>query len=275
MRTFEYITEESLSVQDLLYRNGYSKRLVIALKQTENGLVVNGKRVRSTTLLSKGDKLVVTMPEAGGRKNKSSLSIPVVYEDDDIIVCDKPAGVVCHRSGGHQSDTLEHVFSDRTFRAVCRLDKDTSGLMVIAKHQLAAAALHGNIDKEYIAVVNGVFGEKEGVIELPIMREAAFEPKQIVDEDGLPSRTLYRVIWEGDGRSAVSCILHTGRMHQIRVHMSAVGHPLFGDVMYGGKTDEIVRHALHCAKIGFIHPITKMKLEFASDLPDDMCALMR
>ena len=106
MRTFEYTAEENMTVQELLYKNGYSKRLVIALKQTENGLVVDGNRVRSTTMLSKGDKLVVAMPESGGRKNKSSLNIPIVYEDDDIIVCDKPAGVVCHRSGGHQSDTL-------------------------------------------------------------------------------------------------------------------------------------------------------------------------
>ena len=146
--------------------------------------------------------------------------------------------------------------------------------MVIAKHQLAAAALHGKINKEYIAIVKGVFEEKEGSIELPIMREAAFEPKQIVDEDGLPSRTLYRVIWEGDGRSAVSCILHTGRMHQIRVHMSAVGHPLLGDEMYGEKTGEIVRQALHCAKIGFEHPITKKYIEFSLEIPEDMRALL-
>ena len=274
VRVFEYTAQKNkITAEELLFSHGYSKRIVIALKQTENGLTVDGKRVRSTTQLSVGEVLRVEMPETGGRKNKSEINVPIVYEDEDIIVCDKPAGMVCHRSGGHQSDTLEHVFSERTFRAVCRLDKDTSGLVVLAKHQLAAALLHEKVDKEYIAVVEGTLEEKEGAIELPIMREAAFEPKQIVDEDGLPSRTLYHVIWEGEGRTAVSCKLPTGRMHQIRVHFSAIGHPLIGDEMYGEKSEEISRQALHCAKVKFVHPITKIECEFTSKLPSDIRSL--
>lgn len=222
-----------------------------------------------------GDTLCVCLPEEKETRIKSDAFVPVIFEDDDIIICDKPAGMPCHRSGSHRLDTLENVFNRGVFRIVCRLDKDTSGLVVIAKHQLAASRLHERVDKEYIAVIEGNLDKKEGEIVLPIMREAAFEPKQVVDEDGLPSKTLYRVIWEKAGRTAVSCTLPTGRMHQIRVHFSAIGHPLIGDTMYGKPSHEIARHALHCAKIGFMHPMTGERCEFESSLSQDISALLR
>ena len=276
MRQFFYLIlpqEDGLTAQEALFRRGYSKRLVIRLKQTEDGLVRNGVRIRSTTVLRAGETLAVTLPDTGKKKTHLPLPVPVLYEDDDLFVCDKPAGIACHRSGGHQTDTLEQVFSDRTLRAVYRLDKDTSGLLVLAKHTLCAAKLHRQIEKTYLAVCSGHFAEKSGAIELPLLREIPYEPRQIVDPAGLPARTLYRVVWEGEASSAVLCRLMTGRMHQIRAHFAACGHPLLGDVLYGGDCSRIQRQALHCCSVGFCHPFTGERLSLCAPLPADLAAI--
>ncbi len=273
MREFFYPVDEKsdgLTVQEFLYEHGYSKRLVIRLKQTESGLTVQGRRVRSTTVLRRGDTLCTVMPEGSQRRTDAKIDIPILYEDEDMIVCDKPAGLACHRSGGHRDDTLEQAFEGGALRAVYRLDKDTSGLLVLAKHPLAAARLHTAVEKRYLSVAQGFFSQKKGAVEMPLLRRTPYEPKQIFDPAGLPARTVYRVLWEGEGRSAVLCRLMTGRMHQIRAHFAEVGHPLLGDAMYGGDCTLLSRQALHCAAIRLEHPVTGKELFFFSEVPTDL-----
>ena len=160
------------------------------------------------------------------------------------------------------------------FRAVTRLDKDTSGLLLVAKHQLAAGRLWQGTSKQYLAVVEGKLDRIHGFIELPIMRCRPYDMRRIVDECGEPALTEYRVVDQTGEAALVECILRTGRTHQVRVHFSAIGHPLFGDEFYGGRTDLIKRQALHCAKMEFTHPITGEKAKFTALPPADLTELL-
>ena len=274
MRTLQFAIGEAndgKTVEQFLLQNGVSKRLLVKLKQTPDGLVLDGRRARSTAVLAAGQTLTVTPPQTQSGK----ASVPILYEDDDLIVAEKPAGMPCHRSGSHIGDTLEDCIPARPLRAVGRLDKDTSGLIVLAKHQLAAARLHGTIEKTYLAVVGGELPLGEGAVELPLIREAPYEPRQVVDPAGLPARTVYRIVWAGNGYSAALCRLPTGRMHQIRAHFAAIGHPLLGDALYSGDCSLLRRHALHCLRVSFFHPMEKgRELIFQSELPTDLCALL-
>lgn len=269
-RRFSYFAEEDgQSVQARLLAEGYSKRLIIALKQTEDGLCVSGRRVRSTYILKRGETLTVTLPQPAVRRAISSAFVPVLYEDDDVIVYNKPAGLVCHRSGGHCADTLENT-AEGVFRAMNRLDRDTSGALVAAKHQLAAAKLWQRIEKRYIAVAEGRILQAHGFITLPLARQTPFEPRQVVCADGKPASTEYRVLSQNDRLTVLECILHTGRMHQIRAHFSAVGHPLAGDIFYGGATTCIKRQALHCQNVRFPHPVTGEWMHIEASIPVDI-----
>lgn len=273
-RRFFYTAEgDGQSVQARLLAEGYSKRLIVALKQTEQGLTVSGERVRSTYLLKRGETLIVTLPQPEVRRAVSDAAVPVLYEDADIIVYNKPAGMACHRSGGHFADTLENA-AEGVFRAMHRLDRDTSGVLVAAKHQLAAARLWQRIEKQYIAVAQGKIPEPHGFITLPLARERPYEPRQTVRADGKFARTEYRVLIQSDQLTVAKCLLHTGRMHQIRAHFAAVGHPLVGDALYGGGTDLLQRQALHCAAVEFFHPITAQSLRLSAPLPEDIEKLL-
>lgn len=268
-RSFSFAAQSPCEVQELLREKGFSKKLIIALKQTENGLMINGVRVRSTTKMQGGDALTVNMPSENVSRARLEIDIPIVYQDDDIILYNKPSGIACHRSGCHISDTMENA-CDGVFRAVTRLDRDTSGLLLTAKHQLAAGRLWKKTQKQYIAICEGHFERLHGFIELPIMRQRPYDMRRIVDDCGDPALTEYRVLVQGNGAAAVQCILHTGRTHQIRVHLSAMGYPLLGDDFYGGRTDIIKRQALHCSKMQFDHPITSQTMNFELGLPEDM-----
>lgn len=273
-RRFFYVArEDGQSVQARLLAEGYSKRLIIALKQTGAGLCVSGRRVRSTYILKRGETLTVTLPQPEVHRAVSNAVVPVLYEDEDIIVYDKPAGLVCHRSGGHFADTLENT-AEGVFRAVYRLDRDTSGVLVAAKHQLAAARLWQKIEKRYIAAAAGGMRESHGFITLPLSRELPYEPRQIVSADGKYACTEYRVLAQNDRLAVVECVPRTGRMHQIRAHFAAVGHPLVGDALYGGDTADLQRQALHCAAVRFAHPVTGEAMRLSAPLPDDLLGLL-
>jgi len=273
MRTLTFSIDEAAAgqtVEAFLLRNGVSKRLLVKLKQTADGLVLDGVRARSTAVLAAGQMLAVTPPQ----RREGETRVPILYEDDDLLAVDKPAGLPCHRSGGHVHDTLEQCVALRPLRAVGRLAKDTSGLLVLAKHQLAAARLHGRIEKTYLAVVSGGLPQARGAIELPLLRERPYEPRQIADPAGMPARTRYRVVWAGKGRTAVFCALPTGRMHQIRAHFAAIGHPLLGDALYGGDCDCIGRQALHCLRAAFTQPASGEALDLFCPPPQDLLALL-
>ena len=272
-RQFFYTAAAGQTVYQLLQQEGYSNRLIIALKQTEDGLTVLGKRVRTTHGLMAGEILTVTLPQVDVPRAVSNAAVPIIYEDEDIAVYNKPAGMVCHRSGSHFADTLENT-QNGVFRAMHRLDRDTSGALVTAKHQLAAAKLWQQIEKRYIAVVQGRLADRHGFITLPLDRAAAYEPRQIVCEDGKPAKTEYQILAINDVFTVVACTPHTGRMHQIRAHFAALGHPLAGDAFYGGETTHITRQALHCEKVIFKHPITHKLCCFTALIPRDMADLI-
>lgn len=273
-RKLELIAQDVMTVEQLLKQNGFSKGLIIELKKTADGIMIDGKRVRSTTVMKAEDTLCVTLPNNEVKRAKSGIDIPIIYEDEDIIVYNKPSGIACHRSGSHIDDTIENTF-DGVFRAVTRLDRDTSGLLLVAKHQLAAGRLWQKTKKRYIAIAQGKFERIHGKIELPIMRCRPYDMRRIVDECGDPSLTEYRVIAQNNSAALVECILHTGRTHQARVHLAAIGHPIIGDTFYGADDGVMQRQALHCAKMMFVHPMTEDVMEFTAAPPQDMQNAMK
>jgi len=259
----------------------FSSLLIIRLKKTENGILRNGKLLRSIDILSEGDIVTVNIPdhELPAEPN-TRLSVSIVYEDEDIIVFDKPPNMPVHPSRGHKNNTLANAcaayFSQKgifdAFRPINRLDKDTSGLVVAAKNSYAASRLSGKIEKEYIAIAEGVI-EKDSTIDSPIRLKPGFGITQEAGEGGKIAVTHVFVLQKYDSHTLVRLILETGRTHQIRVHLSSVGHPLAGDDMYGGNHDIISRQALHCERVSFIHPVSNRAISLKSPLPEDFSRL--
>ena len=279
MRRLEYFPDGSFrgkKVSAFLRHKGCSAEIIKELK--EGGLLVNGCPAPTVQALCEGDKVeVVFEDEQCGVEPCLSSLVRVVYEDDDLTVADKPAFMPVHESPGHYGDTLANHFAalypERRFRAVTRLDKNTSGLCVVAAHKLAAAVLCGNKPKKvYYAAVSGE-PDEEGVIELPIGRVDGSLIKRAVSPDGKAAVTRFRTVKRFQGRALLEITTETGRTHQIRVHMAAIGSPLLGDELYGGDCTAIQRHALHCGEIRFSHPISGEEMRFRSELPEDMKAL--
>lgn len=261
-----------------LRHKGCSAEIIKELKS--GGLLVNGAAAPTLQPLCGGDRVEIIFEDGqcGVLPNLSPL-VRIIYEDGDLAVIDKPPFMPIHESPGHYGDTLANHFAalhpDRKFRAVTRLDKNTSGLCVAAAHKLAAAVLCENKPKKvYYAAVEGAPPE-EGVIKLPIGREEGSLIKRTVTPDGKTAVTRYRTVKRGEGRALLEVVTETGRTHQIRVHLSAAGFPLLGDGLYGGDCTPIERHALHCGEIRFFHPISGEEMSFCSPLPEDMEALFR
>ena len=273
----------SRKVLDFLKHLGFSHRLITKLKQSPDGIMLNGEHIRTIDLMKSGDVLEINLPE----DKKESISIPVempldiVYEDDDILVLNKPPMLAVHESHNHLGDTLSNAVAfhlkkegkPSVFRAVGRLDKGTSGLMVCALNRYAAARLSGKIYKEYLAIATGVF-EGEGTVAAPIFRPDPILTLRTVDERGEKAVTHWKAI-KSDGENTLLRIhLETGRTHQIRVHFASLGAPLVGDTMYGKPDGRICHQALHCCQCKFTHPVSGRELEFFRDMPDDMKKIM-
>lgn len=278
MRTVEFIVPEcdnGISALKFLKRRGFSARLVTKLKST-GGLTRGGSILRSIDAVFTGECIDVTLPDGDVLEPNNSLYAEVAYEDEDVVVFDKPPGLPVHPSGGHYYDTLGNLFAAMypgvTFRPVSRLDRDTSGLCVCAKNTLAAAKLAGKVDKVYFAAINGEILQS-GEINAPIARESDSIIKRCVREDGKPAITLYKPICHTNGRTLLEITLVTGRTHQIRAHFAHIGFPLCGDEMYGGDCSEITRQALHCGKVTFSAPISGEQITVESSLPDDITKL--
>lgn len=218
----------------------------------------------------------------------TDIQLNVVYEDDDIAVIDKPVGMTVHPGAGHVDDTLANAAVHRWPRVaeigepdrpgiVHRLDRDTSGLMVIALSQPAYEKLSQMIrDREitriYSALVHGIPKNSEGVVDAPIGRSPHHRTRQAIREDGRPSRTHYRVEFELGDYAYLEVRLETGRMHQIRVHMDAIGHPVIGDQTYGRRKNlpNLNRQFLHASGLEFAHPVTGKPISVSSEIPDDL-----
>lgn len=287
MRIIHYTISEQDSgkkIQDFLrLEHGYSSRAIVKLKQYADGILLNGSHARAIDLLKAGDDLAVCFRERPERSGvghilRSNLSVPLCYQDDDLLIYNKPPFMPVHPSCGHVHDTLCNVFAsycdklgcDLSFRPVNRLDRDTSGAVVVAKNRYAAAKLAQSCEKQYFGIVCGVPDSLSGTVALPIKREQEEEMRRIVHPDGQPSITHYQVLSYNDTHSFVRFWLETGRTHQIRVHMSSIGHPLLGDTMYGSPSPILNRQALHCGGISFSHPVTGIFSQVICPLPQDM-----
>lgn len=257
------------------------------------GLLVNGKTVSKNYKIAMGDVVTLELPEPiACEAQPEDIPLDIVYEDDDLLVVNKPKGMVVHPAPGNYDGTLVNALLYHCGESlsgingvirpgiVHRIDKDTSGLLIVAKNDRAHIGLAEQIAvhsfyREYEAVCVGHPGASHGDISAPIGRNPSDRKKMAVVIGGRDALTHYSVIENYRGFSHLSLVLETGRTHQIRVHMSSIGHPLFGDLTYGGGHTDIERNmakvcsgqCLHAKKIGFVHPISGKELFFDSDLP--------
>ncbi len=280
MRIINFPVEDNMdgkTVLQILFHNNVSRRLVTKLKQVENGITVNGLHVRTIDTVCKNDIVSIMLKDEKVLEKSQHLNVPIAYEDDDIIIFDKPAFMPVHPSHKHQGDTLGNFFawhcSGLTFRPINRLDKDTSGLCAVAKNRFSAQNLQKSLEKTYFAIVQGNI-KGEGTISKPISRVDNSIIKRCVSPNGQEAVTHYKAISSSDIFSYIEIKLETGRTHQIRVHFSYEGHPLAGDDMYGGSLELINRQALHCGELIFVHPVTCKEICVKSELPSDMKNLL-
>lgn len=255
-------------------------------------VTINGEIVKPKHLLKAGDEVVVH-PEEPVKIDLEPENIPldIVYEDDDVLVVNKPQGMVVHPAPGHSNHTLvnallyhsplSHINGEFRPGIVHRIDKDTSGLLMIAKndqaHRSLAAQLKAKTNqREYIALVHGVIKEEQGTIDAPLGRSRKDRKKQAVVADGRHAVTHFKVIKRYRHYTLVKCRLETGRTHQIRVHMAYIGHPLAGDPLYGPrKTLKGHGQYLHAYLLGFKHPVTGKQLTFTVPLPDEFKGMLQ
>jgi len=258
-----------------------SSRLMVKLKREPMGITNNGQQVIVTKTLMPGDIVRLLMPDDTKQLEPVDLPFTVVYEDSDILIIDKPARMPMYPTPGHDRDSLANAVAayylrqneKLAFRPVYRLDKDTTGLVVLAKNTYCAALLAGKLQKEYMAICEGeICGS--GIIDSPIGIKAGHRIQREVMSNGKPATTNWESLCSKNQHSLVKLDLETGRTHQIRVHLSHIGHPLAGDDLYGGSLSFIDRQALHCSDICLIHPVTMKSLHFACNLPADMQNLL-
>ena len=272
--------ENGLSAAAFLKRHGFSRRIISSLKFS-GGITRGDEILRGVDIVRSGENVRVVLEDSGGAEPNGSVSAKIAYEDDDVVVFDKPPEVPVHQSFGHRNDTLANLFAalypERPFRAVNRLDKNTTGLCVCAKNRLAASMLAGNVSKIYYAVIDGDIFEA-GKIDAPIARVSdsiILREVRDVSGGGQTAVTLYEPILRKNGRTLLRIRLLTGRTHQIRVHFSYIGSPLCGDSMYGGDCSAISRQALHCGEVEFTGCVSGEKICVESPLPEDMNTLFQ
>lgn len=265
------------TAERFLRKRGFSHKLITKLKAS-GGLTRGGAILRSVDTLNAGDEVRVRLEDSGAVVPNPDIKADIAFENEDVVVFDKPCGLAVHPSIVHYSDTLGNLYAalypESVFRPVHRLDKDTSGLCACAKNKLAASVLSDGIEKTYYAVASGDITQA-GEINVPIGRAEGSIIKREVRTDGQPALTLYRPMLRKNGRTLLEIRLKTGRTHQIRVHFAYIGFPLCGDELYGGDRSEIKRQALHCGKMRIKLPITGEIAEIESPLPEDISRLLR
>lgn len=295
--------EHGKTVRAVLERQlGVSRKLLSQVKLTEHGLTVNEKRAYTTAPVAGGDVIRVRMlREESDDILPQPIPVHIIFEDEDLLIANKPAGMIVHPTHGHYTNTMAngivHYWREKgervRFRPVHRLDEDTSGLVAIAKtayvHQQLSEQMQANgFLKLYRAYVYGCPQPDRGTVDAPIDRDPEEPHVRIVTPEGYPSVTHYETVKRfvaAGGKplaAAVRLKLETGRTHQIRVHMKHIGCPLIGDKMYGPKQGAVeaweeaaARQALHAETLGFTHPITKRWMEWQAPLPPELERLER
>lgn len=260
-----------------------SVRLIAKLKQLEDGILLNGKHARTIDILKAGDIICLNIPREGKALEGLEFPLEVLYEDDDLLVVNKPPNLPVHPSRKHQGNTLANAVTwyleqsgkaAGSFRAMGRLDKGTSGGLVCALNRYVASRLGGEIQKTYLAIVGGVY-EGEGTINTPIYRPDPMRTGRACGPEGEAAVTHWRALASKDDMTLMRIKLETGRTHQIRVHFAHLGTPLVGDDMYGGiKTDQ-GHQFLHCESLVFNQPVSGQNLRLRAPLPKAMEDLAR
>ena len=281
----EYVIKNNeLNINQILQNElNMSSRLLYKLIKGEK-ILLNGDVCDTRNFGNSGDVLILDFDYEEDNSNivPTKMSLDIVFEDEWLLVINKPAGIAVHPSILHYSDSLcngvkfyfDSIGLKKKIRPVNRLDLNTSGLVVFAKCEYIQECLisqmkNKQFKKEYLAVCTGFFEEKSGTINLPIARKENSIIERCISESGQSAITHYEVLKEFDNYSLVKCSLETGRTHQIRVHMSAIGHSLVGDSLYGSISDLIDRQALHCYNLQFIHPVYKELLNLYGEIPLD------
>ena len=290
------ITKEKSGVAVKSYLLGelkISAAMLRHLKFLEDGILVNARHVTVRYILREGDVLSVKTEDFGAEEKITPSDIPleVVFEDDDVVVPAKPPFMPTHPSHGHYGDTAANALCFRykregepfVFRPVNRLDRNTSGLLLVARNRIAAARLFkfmkdGRINKEYLALLDGTLPHTEGEIETYMKRtEASIIVRRVcsADEGGDYALTKYKVVFSDGRHTLVLASPITGRTHQLRVHFAHMGAAIVGDDIYGKESEYIARHALHAFRLSFPHPATEETVVASSALPEDMKCLVR
>ena len=263
---------------DILRRHGLSRKLITRLKRTPDGITRNSLPIRTIDTVNPGDVITIAENDTGGALPNPALDVGILYEDEHLAVFDKPPLMPCHESIKHRGDTLSNFFAhhcpDTVFRCVNRLDRDTSGCVIVAKSRFCANALQKSCEKIYYGITEDMT-LSGGRICAPIAREKDSIITRCVREDGQFAATVFTTAERAGRFSLCRFILETGRTHQIRCHMAYIGFPLVGDDMYGEKSSLISRQALHCGEVSFTHPVTGERLTVKSPLPEDMLRLLR
>ena len=288
-RVIDYIIDEAgdgLRIEQYLRRKGYSGQNLAEIKRMPKSVLVNGEHYYMKQKLNTGDHLSIHICETKCSEKIPPVQIPldIVYEDEDIIVINKPAGMPIHPSLNNYTNSMANALAwyyqeqgkPFIFRCCNRLDRDTSGLTVVAKHLVSGNILSDmvrrrDIHREYLAIVRGHVSPEAGTINAPLARKPGTIIERTVDwEQGETTITHYRLVEERNGHSLISLRLETGRTHQIRIHMKYLGYPLIGDYLYNPDMEYIGRQALHSHRLSFTHPITGKPMEFTAPLPKDM-----
>lgn len=274
----------------LIRRHGFSRRMLTRLKQKPEYVLCNGVHIDLPQPISAGDVITLTVNEVTYTLPGIAGSVPIIYEDEDIILYNKPIGMPTHPSRNHLSDTLANVFTadmqmrglSLPFRVLNRLDRDTSGLCLCAKSAAAANTLseqqhNGTLTKTYTAVLCGKLPCQSGFIEAPIARPDPFYIDRTVRADGQYAKTGFTVVASNNEYTMIKANLYTGRTHQIRVHFAFIGYPLAGDTLYGGKNpcrSGLTEQALCCTSLRFFHPNSGKICCFSIAPREEMTALV-
>ena len=293
-RNIDYIIDEDsagLRVEQFLRRKRYSGQNLSEIKRMPKSILVNGVHYYMRQELSKGDHLQVRICETKNSEKipPTNLPLDIIYEDDDLLVLNKPAGMPIHPSLNNYTNSmanaLAYYFQSQgkpfIFRCCNRLDRDTSGLTIVSKHLVSGSILsdmtkYREVHREYLAIARGSVTPSEGTIQAPLGRKDGTIIERTVDwEHGEDAVTHYRVVKEANGHSLVSLRLETGRTHQIRIHMKYLGYPLIGDYLYNPDMEYMTRQALHSHHMEFTHPITGEHMSFTAPLPEDMARVMQ
>ncbi|MDK2868635.1 MAG: rRNA synthase [Clostridiales bacterium] len=279
--------EAGMTILDVMARKMNLSRKLIRRCKVHKQIALNGNKISVNAKVSRGDVLTIMLDHDENTFEPNPIEIEVLYEDADVMVVNKPPFIVVHPTRGHQDGTLANAISNLQYqrgqnykiRFINRLDRDTSGVLLVGKngyaHQIIAEQMQNDeVEKHYIAVVEGLVQPSEGTINAPIDRLEEGDVRRGITENGFPSITHYKVLVSNERASLVDISLETGRTHQIRVHFQSIGHPIIGDTLYGNPSDEIDRQALHCREMSFHSPRKTEKTVVKAALPEDFRKLL-